>query len=193
MISRSARSSNSRSQQSLPTWLGLDLSLRSSGIALLRIESETAVSLLQFRNPKTESLDRPTRAEGLAENGVFYSSSREARVAYIARQVMSVWRGGKPMAVGIEDYAFSKFSNAATGLHELGGVVKHKLFRKDALFDTPKSTEVKLFATGSGKASKEDMIRVASEITGADIVSDDIADAIHAARWIAAKYAADGF
>lgn len=97
---------------------------------------------------------------------------------------MKVWRKYQPYAVGIEQYAFSRQSRGLSGLHELGGVVKNRLFRKEALVLLPTSTEIKKFATGNGAAKKPQMIAAAQNY-GCRTTDDNVADAFHVARWTA--------
>lgn len=50
------------------------------------------------------------------------------------------------------------------------------------------TNSLKLFATGHGKADKAVMIVKAKEVLGRDPIDDNEADAVHIARWAAARF-----
>ena len=83
---------------------------------------------------------------------------------------------GVPVYVSMEGYAYGAKLNREK-LGELGGVVK--LATRLVLYSEPTSippTTLKAFATGNGRASKEDMVRAAQEFDP-EITNDNLADA----------------
>lgn len=170
--------------------MGLDLSLTGTALVVFRPD-KTAVfgKVLRQRLYPTEprSKNHPDEPGNLRPNGK-YRGSEEERIDFIANQVMKMWRKYQPVAVGIEQYAFSRHSRGLSGLHELGGVVKNRLFRKEALVLMPQSTEIKKFATNNGNAKKPQMI-AAAQALGCDTEDDNVADAFHIARWTSWKLA----
>jgi Holliday junction resolvasome RuvABC endonuclease subunit len=147
--------------------IGLDLSLAGTGVVVW-----DGHQVLRWRLPATSPSD------GLDEH----------RIRIIWREVRRTCRKFPPDLVVMEEYAFSRHSRSISKLHELGGVIKQWLHCREILFISRPSTTIKLFATGFGKASKDDMVEAAlpffSEIT--DIpknVAHNVADALHCARW----------
>lgn len=59
--------------------------------------------------------------------------------------------------IRIEGYAFDALSSSASKLHELGGILKHSLWRSGYSFEEIPPTRLKKWFTGSGKATKEKM------------------------------------
>jgi Holliday junction resolvasome RuvABC endonuclease subunit len=58
----------------------------------------------------------------------------------------------------IEDYAYGARGRGLTGIHEHGGVVRNFLYRVDAPFVVVQNAVIKQYATGSGKATKPEMV-----------------------------------
>lgn len=83
---------------------------------------------------------------------------------------------GIPVYVSMEGYAYGAKLNREK-LGELGGVVK--LCTRLVLYREPTSippTTLKAFATGSGRATKEQMVKAAQEFDP-EITNDNLADA----------------
>lgn len=77
----------------------------------------------------------------------------------------------------IEGYSFASKSSQAHALGELGGVMRHALWRKDIRWlDVPPST-LKTYATGKGNAGKVDVIVAARDRLGYEGTDDNEADA----------------
>ena len=145
--------------------LGLDLSLTRSGIAL----------------GSTELIERCSHAATTPEFG-----EPMARIHFIWSEIDVMLRRGVPDIVVIEDYAWSRTTNGPT-LGELGGVVRYQLWLRGIPWLTAPSTTIKKFATGSGRASKDEMVAAALPYWS-DISCHDEADAVHLARWGSAHY-----
>lgn len=83
---------------------------------------------------------------------------------------------GIPVHVSMEGYAYGARQNREK-LGELGGIVK--LATRLVLYSEPTSippTTLKQFATGSGRATKEQMVKAVQEFDP-DITNDNLADA----------------
>lgn len=106
----------------------------------------------------------------------------EHRRALILRELRRTCRKCKPNLVVIEEYAFSRHSRSRSQLAELGGCVKQYLHTHDVLFTSMSSMTIKKFATGNGRAEKAEMVAAAQAIDPR-IVDDNVADALHLARW----------
>jgi Holliday junction resolvasome RuvABC endonuclease subunit len=166
--------------------LGLDLSLSDTGVAVLRARDEAVVHL--------ESI-KTTPSDG----------GRIERDDFIADRVGEIAATYGPHLIIIEEYAFGRATQVST-LGELGGLVKRELWRATGVSEcwvTAASTSVKLFATGSGKASKDDMIEAANPflqgysemlyIRGHGMPASywnnhNVADAVHLARFGISRY-----
>ena len=55
-------------------------------------------------------------------------------------------------------------------------------------YATVHTSTLKKWVTGSGRASKSEMIEAAKSILGRDPIDDNEADAVHLARWAAEEY-----
>lgn len=160
-----------------PCVLGLDLSLRSTGLVSL------SANRVRYRQIQTKTLnDLPKKATSAMWNGIFHGTT-EHRINYLTWQIVTAWSYTQPALVVVEEYAFSRHSRALTPLHELGGVVKHYLSLGSALVVPYESTANKKYATGSGNASKEEMIARAQQLWRGCPDQDDVADAFLLARW----------
>ena len=80
--------------------------------------------------------------------------------------------------VCIEGYSYGSRSSQAHALGELGGVVRHELWKNGHVYrDVPPST-LKTYATGKGNASKVDVIVAARDRLGYSGTDDNEADAL---------------
>lgn len=129
----------------------------------------------------------PKRAESRLWKGKFYGEEDE-RIEFITAKCMKAWHHFLPQITVIEGYAFGAKGSALTALHELGGVMKNKLLAVEAVYVIKPPAELKAFATGNGRASKEDMVEAAQELWP-DCPSEDEADGFHAARLGIKQYA----
>lgn len=139
--------------------IGLDLSLQATGIA--------------YVNGTTRVLDTPKAKIAGYE-----------RIDYIVREVHLATLEGvnaaelRRIVVGIEGYNFG--AQGQSGIRdtaELGGVVRHHLWTCSIAWVEIPPTSLKKFATGSGGASKDDMLEAAQSHLDADIADHNCADA----------------
>jgi Holliday junction resolvasome RuvABC endonuclease subunit len=110
---------------------------------------------------------------------------RELRIDFIVREVMLVLDSAQVDLVVIEAYAHGRVTSATT-LGELGGVLRRALWLREQPWTAVVSSSVKKHATGSGKASKQDMITAALPYW--PVVCDDEADALHLMRYGCSHY-----
>lgn len=150
--------------------LGLDLSLTSTGATLLR--GKLPVAVARFTTTPADGAD----------------VERGEKIACELQDWLEL--NGVPDRIGIEDYAHSKATNVSR-LGELGGCVKRMLWLElgrdpRAVIKMPSST-VKKFATGNGRASKEDMVVAAApyleDFPFLLATCEDVCDSLHVARW----------
>lgn len=132
-----------------PAVVGLDLSLRSTGIAYADGHVR-AVPTGKLRGPE--------------------------RLAYIAAEVVGAAHSAE-MAV-IEAYAFGAQGRSAYALGELGGVVRLDLWRHGVAYWEVSPSALKVFATDNGGAGKATMAAAARARLGYLSDQDDEADAL---------------
>lgn len=139
-----------------PVIVGLDISLRSTGYA-----TPEKVSTIRTRYDPPEC----------------YEFARE-RVAAIVTDCRLVVDGELEPAVAVlEGPSFRSHKPGGREVTELRGVVRLELWKAGVpTIEVPPKT-LKLYATGSGKASKDDMVRAAARELGYEGSSDDEADA----------------
>lgn len=129
------------------TILGLDLSLTAPGFAI-----DLGPYTLKPRGAGVE------RLAWFDEYMTMFASSQEPRLAVI------------------EHYAFnSPYGREALG--ELGGVVKLALHKLGIPHVVIAPATLKKYATGSGKANKDEMLAAAIKRSGLDITNNNVADA----------------
>lgn len=131
-----------------PRIIGLDASLTSTGVAL---PSGATV----IWSPKERGVERLAEFRSLLEDVMFDID-----------------------LVVIEDYAFSGRGAHSHELGELGGVIRLVLHDNGRPWVAVLPNVLKKFATGSGVASKNEMLAAAIRRLGYDGHSDDEADAL---------------
>lgn len=131
--------------------VGLDSSTKSFGIALPNGETRTIA-------PRAGAGDNARRL-----NEIIYRLD-----GYLTLH--------RPDLVLIEEAIPPRFPTAALRLGELRGAVILRLFERGTPYLEVNPGTLKLYATGHGKASKEQMV-AAAEFCGADVANDDEADA----------------
>lgn len=162
--------------------MGLDLSVRGTGMVVWNGKKALAAKHLRTEGVKTEG-----QVTGLLPSGMFRGNPEE-RIEWLSRRVVKCYRRLLPDLVVIEEYAFSRHSRGLSILHECGGVVKNKLFRMEAPLVIVQNTTSKLYLAGRGRASKEEMIAAAQIYWPECPDNDDIADAFGLAKWGWDKY-----
>lgn len=129
--------------------LGLDLSLTASGIA-------TCTGAVHVIKAKTKGM---------------------ARLAEIRAAVERELVPDIELAV-IEGYSFGSKGSHLREIGELGGVVRMLLWDHCVPFLEVSPSTLKLYATGSGKAGKTEVVQAAEKRLGYDGHDDDEADAL---------------
>lgn len=165
--------------------LGLDLSLTGTGVAAWDGER-----VLLKRLFKTEGLGpKGDKRPGLLPSGKFRGTEEE-RIDWIKRRIVKCVKKIQPDLVIIEGHSFKSAGRKSyTGVHELHGVVKNKLFLLEQDFKCePPSTVKKAFA-GHGQASKEQMVDRAQDFDQ-DITDENVADALGCAWYGNTEYGA---
>lgn len=80
--------------------------------------------------------------------------------------------------VAIEGYSYGSKTSQAHSIGELGGCVRRDLHHEGVPFVVVAPTSLKKFATGNGRAKKEEMVANARERLGYEGFDDDEADAL---------------
>lgn len=103
----------------------------------------------------------------------------QERIDAISRFVMRLAR--RADLVTIEGHAFG-VTHGDTRPHELVALVKWKLWRRRIPFMVVTPSAVKKFATGNGRATKQQMVQAARDFGFTDTKDHNVADALHLAR-----------
>lgn len=139
--------------------LGLDLSLASSGLVVMKNSRVVA-----WENPKTVP-----------------KMMLEERIDIIVRRCSWMFRHYKPDIVVMESGARGgKFVDLS--IYHLAGVVRWKMWRFQAPIVFVPPTTLKKEATGSGNAKKPEMLAIAREFWPA-CPNHDVADGFHLATY----------
>jgi Holliday junction resolvasome RuvABC endonuclease subunit len=142
-------------------FLGLDLSLRATGVALITPDR----TVVDYFVPEVGTLKGSNRVDTLEKSVMHEVDSRP----------------GTRFIVAIEGYAMGTLGRKYD-IAEYTGAVKLALLRHRgciALIVPPKT--LKQFATGSGAAEKPEMVRRACEQFGVRGIDDNEADVLHLA------------
>lgn len=131
-----------------PYVLGLDLSLKRSGVAAV----DGTVHII---DPKTKGMER---------------------VEHIRHEVMDFVVPHIELAV-IEGYSYGS-KNQAHQMGEMGGVVRHALWRAQVPYIEVAPPTLKKFATGNGSCGKYAVIKAACNRMGYEGEDDNEADAL---------------
>lgn len=171
-----------KSLSGLPlAFLGLDLSIRGTGLVVLRKQQ-----VLEHLHLRTELVHDGQTSE-LKSNGV-YRGTNEERIDYITSKIGKVVKKHHPVFTAIEGHSFGSQGRGKTILAELHGVIKNRLHRANFLFMVVPPPTLKVYAVGDGRGSKEDMLAGARKVWK-DCDNDDEADAFHLATYARQKYA----
>lgn len=155
----------------MPYFVGLDLSLRKSGVVVLNdrghIECATLIGVPASKRP----------CGSIRERIEYFDDMAYEIYARIDRAT-----GGVVAEIGIESVVL--YDDRTSQLVEMHALVLLKLLKHNCQHFAPSS--LKLWATGSGRAEKPDMIKACKERFGVATPSDDIADAYLLAQWVRA-------
>lgn len=166
--------------------MGLDLSMTGTGLVVLSRDGK----ILRKRKYKTypvppsDGLKLRPRGQRAQDR---YVGEDEERIAWLKKKVLLAATKYDVCFVVIEGHAFAAKGRGKTILSELAGVVKNALYEKDIAFITQPPTTVKKHVTGSGNATKLDVIAAAKK-ADRSISDSDTADA-----WACAKLGYDDF
>ena len=139
------------------TVMGLDLSLTSTGVVLLK-------------------------SDGTSQSMTIKSKFREeARLADLREKIMVAVKLHRPGLVVLEGYAFGR-PNAMAALGELGGVIKCALFEERQPFLIVPPTRLKKYACGRGNTKKDEVRLAVFKRWGFEAPSNDEVDAYVLAR-----------
>lgn len=159
--------------------MGLDLSLNSTGIAVIEVLKGNKVKILN------EERVNNVRAKQLPRGEKLFN------IYYRIEELLDLYED-IPISI-VKEKGFTKFAKATQALFEVSGVAELVLFcNKRELNEEISPTSVKKFLTGNGKASKEDVdvgIRkyLIKEQQGYRFTSNDTSDAVAVAISFAIK------
>lgn len=125
--------------------IGIDQSLRSTGVCLIK------------GNTILHHLIKPKNLKGIK------------RLLYIQQELLKIIKTSSIGAICMEGYSYESLSHAHS-LGEIGGIIKLLCANLKTPFYIVPPTLVKLFATGIGSATKENMMSVYN------LKQDDLAD-----------------
>jgi len=141
-------------------FIGLDMSLRSTGYAVVR-----AGKYIEGGEIETKNYGAP-------------------RIHEIASKVIQVIERYPTTMTLIENYAFSKNSSSVTKLAELGGVLRVYLYLRKHRYLPISNTTVKKYLMGNGQAPKNLMAMNVLKKFNIEPIGDDHADAIALAFYL---------
>jgi crossover junction endodeoxyribonuclease RuvC len=144
-------------------FLGLDISSTSTGVALVE-----GLEVFRTYTLKIESKDSIERA--VCQH----------------RELDEILRGTNAPVINpkfaiIESYAFRARGRYKHMLYEAGTMLRYTLYNMQIPWMTINPSQLKKFATGSGRADKDAMIEAVTRLTDYVPENDDVADAI----WLA--------
>lgn len=134
-----------------------------TGTAIV-VSKDGTKSPLHFERIQTKPLTaKPKKATTHWHNGIYFGTDEE-RINLIALTIRKRWRQFSPDLVLLEGHSFGSKGRALSGLHELHGVVKHRLHLTEAPWLLVAPSAVKEHATGNGNASKAMMLEAAQSV-----------------------------
>lgn len=144
------------------TYLGLDLSLSSSGIAVMEVIERVPYLIIA-----TQVKTKPSESHGW-------------RLYTIARGLRDIRKEHEPFAAIVREKGFSRFAAATQAIFKVVGVVD--FFLRDYDIEEISPTTVKKHVAGSGKAKKDEVEAGVRKILDLDesykFSSDDASDAV---------------
>lgn len=144
-------------------YAGLDLSLTATGLIVL---SRRGKVIRQVKLTTTHNGDEP------------YDD--QVRQAWIVHSIMLHLDG--ITQIGIEGHAFG-VAHKDSRLIELAGAVKMQMWKQGIEFQLVPVGSLKQFATGNGRASKDEML-AAARADGYPAPEHNMADAYWVAKWM---------
>jgi Holliday junction resolvasome RuvABC endonuclease subunit len=169
--------------------LGLDLSLRGTGLVVWDGKQVLRHGCLETEPMPKAVKDRATglrvRRDG---SSVFRGDSREQRIEWVRRKVVSTVRTFPIGLACVEGYSFASKGSSMTDLAELRGVILNVLFRNDVPVDIIAPPTLKKIATGNGRAEKDEMIRKARRKWKRCPDNDNVADGFWLAHEAQRRY-----
>jgi Holliday junction resolvasome RuvABC endonuclease subunit len=138
---------------------GVDLSLNCPAICIVPPTSKPEF-ILPFNICKAYYLTNKTKyaVQKHNINGTLFGAwaNDTERYETIAEWVIEVLKSNNVKHVGLEDYAYSKYSSI-TALAENMGILKYFLHNNNISYDLYSPSSIKKCATGKGNAKKEQM------------------------------------
>jgi crossover junction endodeoxyribonuclease RuvC len=134
------------------TYLGIDPSLTSTGIAVVR---EGKLAAFALSTPK----------------------KGPARLDYFYDRFLDVLDHYAPSYLAIEGYAFGARNSQSHALGELGGVLRLALWRSGLSYAVAPPTTLKTFAAGKGNVEKSVVAKELFKRFGVDLPGNDEVDA----------------
>jgi len=175
-------------------YVGIDYSMRSPAIVTIPKEKE-----FKFENCSCFYLTDKKKLVERLHNNIIGSAHKEytfneKRFDFIGNWALQLLT--RKDCVVMEGYAMGA-KGTVFHIGELTGVLKHKMFHRQILFDVVAPSSIKKFATGKGNANKEAMYTAFVEETGVDlmkffpsnVLSSPVSDIIDA--FYMCKYAHD--
>lgn len=163
--------------------IGLDLSLTGTGLVVWNGRKVLRARLLRTEpHPPTSK----QQESGLRPNGK-YRGLDEERIDWVTKKIVASIRKFQPRLVAIEGYSFGSNQPGGAVRHELAGVLKNRLLRLETPYVIYPPRSLKKWFTGSGSASKEEMVLEASR-RGFTTKDDNLADAYALARYAFEEY-----
>lgn len=139
------------------SYLGLDLSLSSTGFFLLRDDGTNKNLTICTKPEQFPTLVKRTKA--------------------IAEKILESIQNESISLVLLEDYFVGQNPKTVIGLAALGVIVRDRLSQAGYSFVTAKPAQIKKFETGKGNFKKDVMIKHVFQNHRFDTNSNDIADA----------------
>lgn len=166
--------------------MGIDLSLTGAGISVIEKKSKNILhqELISTKKKKTKKLGEQTQLAifdkdmNIIEESFIPSSVLVdmPRLSFIRNRIRNLILKFKPDLVIIEGYALHGFGRGASGLMEIGGIIRMTIFDLNIPYIQVPPLNAKAFISGFSTASKEMVISSIYESYDVLIENDNIAD-----------------
>lgn len=151
-----------------PIYVGLDLSLTSTGVAIIHNDVATVRRITSKPKPKATTADQAERLDALVS------------------EIVSAIPSSDDTKVAVEGPSFASSGSAAHILGGLWWLVRHALRVEGLDVTVVAPSSVKKYATGSGNAPKDQVLAaVVRRYPDVDVTGNDEADALVLAAMIA--------